>query len=152
MYTAQRRHYDAIQQLARDEWPCDGARQNHMPGMAGDNRTLTRIREEKPDTFAALKNILDNFTPPRDGDAFFPYEADEELADALVGVGWEVRFFSSSSVYSARHPVTRAKFHHLHGDLYDRTRIRPEARRCADPVADITVGGPGLPDIEEANL
>lgn len=102
--------------------------------------TLARVREEKPATFAALKLILDDFVPPSAGDAFFPGGADDDLVDALADAGWEVRFFSSSNVYSARHPVTRAKLHHLEGDLYDRTRV-PVDRHNTGPVGTAEANG-----------
>lgn len=86
------------------------------------DETLARVREERPDTFAALKAILDRFQPPSSGDAFFPGGADDDLADALSDAGWELRFFSTDYVYSAKHPATSAKLHFIEGDLYDRTR------------------------------
>lgn len=86
--------------------------------------TLARVRQEQPDTFTALKGILDAFQPPSSGDAFFPGGADDDLADALANAGWELRFFGAGYVYSAKHPVTRAKLHYIEGDLYDRTRVQ----------------------------
>lgn len=86
--------------------------------------TLARVRVEKPDTFAALKAILDSFQPPSSGDAFFPGGADDDLASALRDAGWELRFFGAGYVYSAKHPTTSAKLHYIEGDLYDRTRVR----------------------------
>lgn len=38
MNTAQRHHYDAIQQLARDEWPAD----DEQEPVAGDEAEATR--------------------------------------------------------------------------------------------------------------
>ncbi|GAA1997280.1 hypothetical protein [Microbacterium pumilum] len=90
--------------------------------------TLARIRNEKPDTFAALKVILDEFEPPSSGDAFFPGGADDDLADALHDAGWEIHLNEGTYVYMARHPVSRAKLHHIEGDLYDRTRIHPTSQ------------------------
>ncbi|GLI28493.1 hypothetical protein ARHIZOSPH14_27350 [Agromyces rhizosphaerae] len=89
---------------------------------AASDATLARVREEKPDTFAALKAILDSFEPPSSGDAFFPGGADDGLADALHDAGWEIRFVGGSYVYIARHRRTGAKLHHVEGDLYDRTK------------------------------
>lgn len=155
-----RHHYNAIQQLARDEWSsepgtrarCEIAPESSLPMevsayRAAYTRTLARIREERPDTFAALKTILDHFTPPSAGDAFFPGGAEDELVDALADAGWDVRLFSSSNVYSALHPVTRAKLHHLDGELYDRTRVHPVDRRHVDAV---TRTG-SVANIEETN-
>lgn len=95
------------------------------------DRTLARIRDERPDTFAALKAILDGFEPLSSGDAFFPGGADDDLADALHDAGWEIRFNEGTYVYMARHPVTRAKLHHVEGDLYDRTRVTPPTATTA---------------------
>lgn len=89
------------------------------------DRTLARVRDEKPSTFAALKAILDRFEPPSSGDAFFPGGADDDLADALHDAGWELRFNEGNYVYMARHPLTGAKLHHVEGDLFDRTRPGP---------------------------
>lgn len=90
------------------------------------DRTLARIREEKPDTFEALKAILDRFQAPSSGDAFFPGGSDDDLADALHDAGWEIRFNEGNYVYMALHPRTRAKLHYVEGDLYDRARITSE--------------------------
>ena len=38
---------------------------------AAYDATLARIRQQQPDTFPALKAILDAFQPPSSGDAFF---------------------------------------------------------------------------------
>lgn len=86
------------------------------------DRTLARVRQEKPDTFATLKTILDAFEPPSSGDAFFPGGADDDLADALHDAGWEIRFSEGTYVYTARHPRTGAKLQHVEGDLYDQTK------------------------------
>lgn len=153
MNAALRRHYEAIQQLARDEWPPDGPLATHpasRPTLGDDvftqvgaihttpdgtierdeeraatyAATLARIRQEQPDTFTALKTILDEFHPPSSGDAFFPGGADDDLAPALRDAGWELRFYGAGYVYRAKHPATAAKLHYIEGDLYDRTRVQ----------------------------
>lgn len=86
--------------------------------------TLARIRNEKPDTFTALKAILDAFEPPYSGDAFFPGGADDDLADALHDAGWDIAFTEGVYVYTATHPATRAKVQHVEGDLYDKSPTR----------------------------
>lgn len=88
---------------------------------AAYDATLARVRDEKPETFEALKAILDRFNPPSSGDAFFPGGADDTLADALHAAGWEIRFNEGDYVYIARHPRSRAKLHYVEGDLHDRT-------------------------------
>lgn len=90
---------------------------------AAYDATLARIRDEKPDTFDALKAILDTFEPPSSGDAFFPDGADDTLADALRDAGWTFKFFGAPYVYKAKHPSTGACLHYIEGDLYDRTRV-----------------------------
>lgn len=89
---------------------------------AAYDATLARVRKEQPDTFAALKSILDAFEPPSSGDAFFPGGADDDLADALHDAGWDLHFTEGSYVYTARHPRTGAKLQHVEGDLYDQTK------------------------------
>jgi hypothetical protein len=89
------------------------------------DRTLARVRDEKPSTFAALKAILDRFNPPSSADAFFPDGADDTLADALRSAGWVLKFFGADYVYKAKHPLTRACLHYIEGDLHDRTRLGP---------------------------
>ncbi|WP_347756805.1 hypothetical protein [Agrococcus sp. ProA11] len=84
--------------------------------------TLARVRQEKPDTFAALKAILDGFQPPSAADALFPGGADDDLADALHDAGWHIHFTEGTYVYTATHPGTGAKLQHVEGDLYDRTK------------------------------
>ncbi|MFC8682558.1 hypothetical protein ACFT30_13645 [Microbacterium ureisolvens] len=93
---------------------------------AAYDATLARIREEKPDTFGALKAILDTFEPPSSGDAFFPGGADDTLADALRDAGWTFKFFGAPYVYKAKHASTGAILHYIEGDLYDRTRVTTE--------------------------
>lgn len=89
---------------------------------AAYDATLARVRNERPDTFAALKAILDAFHAPSSGDAFFPGGADDDLADALADAGWSLHFTEGSYVYTARHPLTGAKVQHVEGDLYDQTK------------------------------
>ncbi|TFC84496.1 hypothetical protein [Cryobacterium sp. TMT3-29-2] len=84
--------------------------------------TLARIRAEKPDTFAALKAILDTFEPPSSGDAFFPDGADDTLADALDNSGWRVEFREASYVYFAKHSKTGARLSYFEGDLFEGIR------------------------------
>lgn len=82
------------------------------------DRTLARIRDEKPDTFDALKAILDRFHPPSSGDAFFPGGADDTLADALRNAGWHVDFQEGDYLWTAWHPLTGASIRHVEGDIY----------------------------------
>ena len=84
--------------------------------------TLARIRAEKPDTFAALKGILDGFENPSSGDAFFPDGADDTLADALDNAGWRVEFREASYVYYAKHSTTGARLSYFEGDLFEGIR------------------------------
>lgn len=86
------------------------------------DRTLARIRTERPETFPALKAILDEFQPPSSGDAFFPGGADDTLGDALEEAGWYVTWREGDYLWDAVHPLTRARVEHVEGDLYDRTR------------------------------
>lgn len=80
---------------------------------------LARVRAEKPDTFAALKAILDAFSPPSSGDAFFPGGADDTLGDALNDAGWAVEWEEGDYLWNARHPLTGSTLRHVEGDLYE---------------------------------
>jgi hypothetical protein len=80
--------------------------------------TLARIRSEKPDTFAALKAVLDSFEPPSSGDAFFPDGADDTLAEALEDAGWHIHFAEATYVYYAQHSTTNARLTYVEGDIY----------------------------------
>lgn len=88
---------------------------------AAYDATLTRIRGERPDTFAALKAILDTFAAPSSGDAFFPGGSDDTLADALCDAGWRVEWREGDYLWDASHPTTGARLEHVEGDLYDLT-------------------------------
>lgn len=88
---------------------------------AAYDRTLARIRTEKPDNFADLKAILDEFQPPSAGDAFFPGGADDTLGEAMEDAGWLVRWREGDYLWDAIHPLTRARIEHVEGDVYDRT-------------------------------
>jgi len=88
---------------------------------AAYDATLTRIRTERPDTFAGLKAILDTFEPPSSGDAFFPGGADDTLGDALHDAGWLIRWREGDYLWDAIHPTTRARIEHVEGDIYDHT-------------------------------
>ncbi|SDK71889.1 hypothetical protein SAMN05216282_11154 [Cryobacterium psychrotolerans] len=81
--------------------------------------TLTRIRTEKPDTFVALKAILDTFEPPSSGDAFFGDGADDTLADALHDAGWRIEFGEATYLYYAHHDTTGARLTYVEGDLFE---------------------------------
>jgi hypothetical protein len=91
--------------------------------------TLARVRAEKPDTFAALKAILDAFSPPSSGDAFFPGGADDTLGDALNDAGWAVEWSEGDYLWRARHPRTGAMLEHVEGDLYEQHPLT-ERTRC----------------------
>ena len=81
--------------------------------------TLARIRNEKPDTFAALKAILDAFEPPSSGDAFFPGGADDTLGAAMHDAGWFVTWEDGDYLWNARHPRTGSTLRHVEGDIYE---------------------------------
>lgn len=81
-------------------------------------RTLARIRAERPATFAGLKLILDPFHKPSAGEAFFPDGADDTLADALSDSGWSISFEGGHYVYTAVHTESGAVMQNVEGDLY----------------------------------
>ncbi|MGN6325793.1 hypothetical protein [Pseudolysinimonas sp.] len=80
---------------------------------------LRRIREEKPDTFEKLKEVLD---PPSSGDAFFAGSGgDDQLGDAMSDAGWMVHWQEGDYLWVAHHPITGAQIEYVEGDVYDRT-------------------------------
>lgn len=89
---------------------------------AAYDRTLARIRNEKPATFAQLKAILDTFEPPSSGEAFFPDGADDTLAAALDDAGWALHWVEGSYLYYAKHGLTRAQLTYVEGDIYEGIR------------------------------
>ncbi|MFF7292033.1 hypothetical protein ACFY9N_05800 [Microbacterium sp. NPDC008134] len=82
--------------------------------------TLRDIREEKPDTFNKLAVILNRFQGPSAGDAFFPDGADDILGEAVQDAGWYVSW-EAAYLWTATHPVTRARIRFVEGDVYDET-------------------------------
>lgn len=112
--------------------------------------TLARIRDEKPDTFEALKAILDRFHPPSSADAFFPDGADDTLAGALRSAGWTLKFFGADFVYKAKHPETGDRLHYIEGDIYNRSPAAPHSSgdrialvHTADPHTRLEPGATG---------
>lgn len=86
--------------------------------------TLDQIRTTKPNSFAALKTIIDQFHPSMGnisfcGDTFFPSGGDDTLADALMETGWTLSFVEGDYYYTATHPATGAACTYIEGDLYD---------------------------------
>ncbi|MGH8953683.1 MAG: hypothetical protein ACRDVF_01585 [Microbacterium sp.] len=89
--------------------------------------TLRDIRKEKPDTFAKLAAILNRFQQPSAGDAFFPDGADDILGDALDDAGWRLEW-EAEYLWTAVHPVTRARIRFIEGDVYDETPKQGDKR------------------------
>lgn len=83
--------------------------------------TLARVRRERPRTFDAVKAILDTFTPPNRGEAFFPVGGFDNLADALLAAGWEVDFDEATHRFRAWHPTTGSGLAYDHGDAHPLT-------------------------------
>jgi len=81
-------------------------------------QTLTRIRAERPSTFAGVKLVLDTFEQKSSGDAFFPGGADDTLADAIMDAGWSVDFEEGDFLWTGVHPDSGAVIHYVEGDLY----------------------------------
>ena len=79
--------------------------------------TLARIRRERPRTFEAVKAILDTFTPPSRGEAFFPDSGFDNLADALLAAGWDVGFDEATHAFRAWNPDDHKGLIYDHGDI-----------------------------------
>lgn len=97
------------------------------PYWNGYAATLTRVRNEKPSTFAALRAIIDAFHPVMggtlfSGDTFFPSGGEDTLAAALRDAGWRRRFIEGSYYYLAQHATTGATLTYIEGDLYEGCR------------------------------
>jgi len=90
--------------------------------------TLNTIRAERPSTFAGVKLILDRFSAPSSGDAFFPGGADDTLADALRDAGWDFDWDEADYLYTARHPLTGARLRYIEGDIFDDTTYPEDDR------------------------
>jgi len=78
---------------------------------------LARVRRERPRTFEGVKVILDSFTPPSRGEAFFPVGGFDNLADALLAAGWRVTFREATHAFRAWHPATGHGLTYDHGDI-----------------------------------
>lgn len=89
---------------------------------------LARVRRERPRSFEALKVILDTFTPPSRGEAFFPVGGFDNLADALLAAGWEVEFQEATHAFRAWHPSSRTGLAYDHGDIRPVPAPMEEAR------------------------
>lgn len=88
--------------------------------------TLARIRDERPTTLAELKAILDEFSIPQGGAAFFPNGADDTLSDALYDAGWAIEFIESDYLWNARSPRPVSEtIHFVEGDVYAGEWVRP---------------------------
>ena len=85
---------------------------------AGYDRTLARVRGEKPATVTAVAAVLNDFQDPSAGVAFFGNNADDHLSDALYDAGWDLRFIESDYLWQARHPGTGEQLHYVEGDVY----------------------------------
>ncbi|MGP6177855.1 hypothetical protein ACTU6U_11210 [Microbacterium sp. A196] len=86
---------------------------------------LSRVRRERPRTFEAVKAILDTFSPPSRGEAFFPDGGFDNLADALLAAGWGVEFDEATHAFRAWHPGDHDGLIYDHGDI----------RRCSTSEA-----------------
>jgi hypothetical protein len=92
---------------------------------SGYEKTLSRIRTERPTTADAVATILNDFQPPSMGIAFFGNNADDSLADALRDAGWTIRFLENDYLWEASSP-SGTWMHYTEGDVYSgRYRLPP---------------------------
>ena len=80
---------------------------------------LARVRAEKPDSFAAVKAILDAFQQTEGEQAFFPGGADDTLGDAVEDAGWTVAWEEGDYLWNAHHPHTGSLIRYVEGDVYE---------------------------------
>jgi len=80
-------------------------------------RTLRRIVDEKPANLAELKAILDSFSSPSSGAAFFPGGADNTLWEALTEADWQITWSQADYLWDARSP-SGEYIHYVEGDVY----------------------------------
>jgi hypothetical protein len=85
---------------------------------AGYDRTLARVRAERPATVDAVAVILNDFQPPSAGVAFFGNNADDTLAMALADAGWDVEYLGADYLWQAQNRATREWLHDVEGDVY----------------------------------
>jgi hypothetical protein len=84
----------------------------------GYDRTLKRVRDEKPTNVTDLAAILNAFQPPSAGVAFFGNNADDQLPHALRDAGWDVQYIEGDYLWDAVYPPTKEWIHCVEGDLY----------------------------------
>ena len=89
------------------------------------DRALDRIESTKPQTFDAVKAILDEDGNPEvslkdtKAKAFFGGSGgDRSLWAALTTAGWETSWMEESFFYGMRHPVTGESLQYVEGDVY----------------------------------
>ena len=85
---------------------------------AGYDRTLTRVRAERPCTVNAVAAILNDFQPPSAGVAFFGNNADVRLSYALTDAGWDLEYLENDYLWQARNRETGEWLHCVEGDVY----------------------------------
>jgi hypothetical protein len=85
----------------------------------GYDKTLARVRAEKPSTVKAVAAILNEFQPPSCGIAFFGNNADDQLSLALRDAGWDLHFLERDYLWEARHPGSGETLHYVEGDVYE---------------------------------
>jgi hypothetical protein len=89
--------------------------------------TLDRIESEKPQTFDALKMILDDFATFQP--AYFSHSSgenisffagsggDKTLADSLIGAGWKYSYAKADYDYALRNAENTEFLRYLEGDV-----------------------------------
>lgn len=81
--------------------------------------SLDTLEQEKPDTAAGVVALLNEYSEPSAGDAFFPGSGgDRDLIGSLLVAGWEVVWEEASYFYVARHESTEELLTYIEGDVY----------------------------------
>lgn len=94
------------------------------PFWTNVNDSLDTIETDRPDTAAGVVNILNDYSAPSAGDAFFPGSGgDRQLIDALRPAGWSVVWAEASYYYVARHDVSDETLTYIEGDVYIGARV-----------------------------
>lgn len=91
---------------------------SQMDYWRAQRATLTRIRAERPSTFAGLKTILDVLHDKSVGDAFFAGGSNDGLDGALSDAGWRIDYAEGDYRWVATHPQSGASVEYIEGDVY----------------------------------
>lgn len=83
------------------------------------NAQLDHIERDKPDTAQGVIDIMNQYSEPSSGQAFFHDGSDRSLMGSLYVAGWEEIWSEAWYYYVAKHPVTGEMLTYVEGDVYE---------------------------------